>query len=236
MDSPPPPRASKKARGTFSECRLDFFLHNSDGKLHLHGHSSEPCNGSGKLPLGIYQSTQPNPLRENCGLDPSNNINKDMAALRLPNQSGPTELESNTQEFDGKAVLDYTNWDKTPHPIMRFKILKHIPKAARPVTGRLLTVIINKILREADNPAHWHMLLTFGAGILEQPKRGGKRHNLTATIKSRVEVVLTEWQRKWAEVTTESTINSKARKNQLDDEKKNKKKVASKLEDGNIRA
>lgn len=131
-----------------------------------------------------------------------------MAALRLPNPSGPTELEGNTQELDGITILDNTNWDKTPHPIMRLKILKRIPKAARPVTGRLLTIIINKIFREADNPAHWHMLLTFGAGILEQPRRGGKRHNLTATIKSRVEVFLTEWQRKWAEITTEFTITA----------------------------
>src|SRR6218665_137152 len=237
MDGPPPPRASKKARGTCSECRLEFFLHSSDGKLHLHGHRSEPCTGSGTLPLRIYQSTQPNPLREDCGLDSSNNTNKDMAALRLPNQSDPTELEANTQELDGIAVLDNTNWDKTPHPIMRFKILKRIPKAARPVTGRFLTFIINKILREADNPAHWHMLLTFGTGIMEQLRRGGKRHNLTATIKSREEGFLTEWQRKWAEITTESTINSNARKTQLDDEQSvATAAVASKLEDGNIRA
>src|SRR6218665_3217036 len=90
----------------------------------------------GKMPLKIYQSTQLNPKRQDCGLDPSNNINKDMAALRLLNQSGSTELEANTQELDRIAELDNTSWDKTPHLTMRFKILKHIPKAARPVTSR----------------------------------------------------------------------------------------------------
>ena len=123
------------------------------------------------------------------------------------------------------------------HPSLPHRLLKRIPKAARPQTGRLLTTIINKILNDSRNPTTWQMLLTFGAAILEQPKRGGRRHNLSSAIKKRVDDFQTTWQLKRDEIFSEnpSSINNKERSKAADDQAV-AAAVASKLEDGNIRA
>src|SRR6218665_4204227 len=89
--------------------------------------------------------------------------------------------------------------------------MKHIPKAARPCTGRLLSTLIKGILKEADKPSRFQALLTFGASILEQPIRGGRRHNPTSTVKKRAESFPTEWTRKWDEICSAHPTAEKAR-------------------------
>jgi len=49
------------------------------------------------------------------------------------------------------------------HPEPESRILKHIPKATRPCTGRLLTTIINKTLADPSTLHHWQILLSFAA-------------------------------------------------------------------------
>src|SRR6218665_1711782 len=79
------------------------------------------------------------------------------------------------------------------HPVPKGRILKHIPKAARPGVSRLLAMIINRILADPTSVHQWQCLLSFAAVVLEQPMRGGRRHNLTATIKKRAESYFNDW-------------------------------------------
>jgi len=123
-----------------------------------------------------------------------------------------TENGTKCPEQDGGTREVGSSQVGITHPSLPHRILKRIPKAARPCTGRLLISIINKILKDAENPTAWHMLLTFGAGILEQPTRGGRRHNLTSTIKKRVEEFPTEWPRKWAEISSNELKDNNYRK------------------------
>src|SRR6218665_4202266 len=60
-------------------------------------------------------------------------------------------------------------------------LIRHIPKGARPSTCKLLTNIPNLAISDPLSLSNWQSLLTFGSIILEQPVRGGRRHNLTST-------------------------------------------------------
>src|SRR6218665_2523993 len=84
------------------------------------------------------------------------------------------------------------------HPEPKRRILKHIPKAARSCTGRLLTTIINKILADPSTLHNWQVLLSFAAIVLEQPMRGGRQHNITSHIKRRTEEFFHTWPDKGA--------------------------------------
>jgi hypothetical protein len=155
-------------------------------------------------------------------------------AFRPRLQSLPASAELRAVD----PVEDLGRTEERPgHPTLPHKLMKHIPRAARPCTGTLLTTIINGILRDADEPARWHALLTFGAGILEQPVRGGRRHNWTSTVKKRVEVFPTEWPHKWEEMSSQNIRAGKAGgRSKLSEDQAVAAAVASKLEDGNIRA
>src|SRR6218665_1744847 len=49
MESQDSVRTSRKARGSCSVCGSERKLHDSYGKVHLHGHRADPCKGSHKL-------------------------------------------------------------------------------------------------------------------------------------------------------------------------------------------
>lgn len=110
-----------------------------------------PCLDSGKLPLGDDHLTQSNLMREDCVIGTRTGIDQNLVAHRPPIQSHHKELEANVQLLDEGTVVNDPSRDKTPHPTMKFKLLKRIPKATSKC--RLLTVIINKILRW--RLSHW---------------------------------------------------------------------------------
>lgn len=123
------------------------------------------------------------------------------------------------------------------HPTLPYRLMKHIAKSARPCTGRLLSTSINGILKEADKPSCWQELLTFGASILEQLVTGGGRHNLTSTVKKRVEAFPAELTCKWNEICSSNPAAGATRsKLNMSEDQAFAAAISSKLEDGNIRA
>src|ERR1043165_4891804 len=117
-------------------------------------------------------------------------ISDDLGGNQEADTGRPSDVsppESSDARADGPMIESDIGQDSFTHPTLPHRLLKHIPKGARAQTGRLLINIINKILNDAENPNRWQMLLNFGAAILEQPIKGGRRHNLTSTIKKRVD-------------------------------------------------
>src|SRR6218665_3781351 len=82
------------------------------------------------------------------------------------------------------------------HPSLQSKLVRHIPKGARNCTGQLLTNIINRLLLDPMHPEHWRCLFCFAALTLAKPQHGGKRHNLTSTVKKRSVEFMNTWSTK----------------------------------------
>src|SRR6218665_1287465 len=57
MESQDSVRTSRKARGSCSVCGSERKLHDSDGKVHLHGHRADPCKGSHELPRNAIRKS-----------------------------------------------------------------------------------------------------------------------------------------------------------------------------------
>src|SRR6218665_2712031 len=155
---------SPKASGVCSVCGNVRKLHDKNGKVHLHGPRIKPCLGSNELPAAYGSQLDPSSQR-----GPSWN-----QGIVLPDSVA-----------SGQDIGSLTR--NCLHPVPKGRILKHIPKAARPSVSRLLATIINRILADPTSVHQWQCLLSFAAVVLEQPVRGGRRHNLTATIKKRAD-------------------------------------------------
>src|SRR5687767_8866530 len=83
-------------------------------------------------------------------------------------------------------------------PCLSRGLLRHIPRGARSGAGHLLTEIMESILREPLGIEGWRRLLTFGAGILEVPSRGGRRRNLTSHVRRRI----ADFHDRWSDLAT----------------------------------
>jgi len=64
--------------------------------------------------------------------------------------------------------------------------IKHIPKSARAASASHLASLLRSIVSDPASATHLTALFNWAGTVLQPPKRGGKRHNLTATIKSRI--------------------------------------------------
>jgi len=123
------------------------------------------------------------------------------------------------------------------HPTLQVRLLKTIPKGARSSTCKLLTNVINHIISDPMSLSSWQSLLTFGALILEQPVRGGRRHNLTSTIKNQVVEFPSIWPTRSADLFATYPQTPQKRSGRMqNNEQTVAAAVAAKLEDGNIRA
>ena len=87
---------------------------------------------------------------------------------------------------------------------------------------------MNDVTSEPDDKAKWMALLSFGKRYLEPPRRGEKRHNLTAIIRNRLNGDECE------EDASEPLVRSK--KCNADEASVIAAAVSSKIEDGNIKA
>jgi len=65
-------------------------------------------------------------------------------------------------------------------------LIKHIPKSARPACASHLASLLRSIVQDPVPITKWTNLFNWGGAILKPPKRGGKRHNVSATIKKRI--------------------------------------------------
>src|SRR6218665_1069960 len=174
----PTPRKLVKANGACSVCGLIRKIHFKNGKVYLHGSRRKRCIGSNQLP--VADSSKHDPSSSQGGLS----------------EAGSQRTTS--VDLTTSVLVESAQKRIIFHPEPKSRILKHIPKAARSCTGRLLTTIINKILADPSTLHHWQVLLSFAAIVLEQPMRGGKRHNLTSTIKKQTEDFFHTWRDKGA--------------------------------------
>jgi len=122
------------------------------------------------------------------------------------------------------------------HPVSHGLLIKRIPRAARPSCAALFGDLIQAIVREPHSAAKWSDLLAFGGIVLAKPRRGGKKHNITKTILSRI----ADWRSKGPKHSTndglDSTASRKPKATKYDPTKYLASAVASKLEEGNFKA
>lgn len=114
--------------------------------------------------------------------------------------------------------------------------MKHIPKAARPGLSALLTTVIGRILREPCSLTQWRQLFAFGALTLAKPTRGGRRHNMTTKVKQRSSDFLARTSNDIDWLFSDKGESKDRRKGGNQAGQTMAAAVASKLEDGNIRA
>ena len=215
-----------KAKGTCSVCHSVLHLHNKDGGLHKHGPRKQPCPGSHKPPLTPTTAHRVS-LSGNSTVS-----NPDRSQIQSQTNESEQTCRSNTDAEDG-----FESASTTKHPDLPNGLLRHIPKGARTAAAHLLTDTIGDILHQPLHPAGWLRLLSFGSGTMEKPTRGGKRHNLTQYIKSRIDTFKNDWE------TTASLLFGPDR-DRADMGKPRKSPdansiaaaVAAKLEDGNLSA
>jgi len=71
------------------------------------------------------------------------------------------------------------------HPAQA-RILKRIPKGARPAVGSLLQKLIQDVMQRPSSTTSWSRLIGFSSSCLVKPSRGGKSRNLTTAIVKQV--------------------------------------------------
>jgi len=104
-------------------------------------------------------------------------------------------------------------------------LIKHIPKSARPACATHLTSILHSIVSDPSSITNCRFLLCWGGTVLCPPKRAGRRHNLCTELKRRISSYSSGFSASYHP--TASHPKSKISLSQA---------VASKLEDGNVRA
>ena len=201
-------QTANKANGVCSVCHATRQLHMKDGTVHRHGPRSQPCPGSHKPPLGPS-------IASATGLDG--------VAVAPPTLSTATS----PQGSDAAATdQSYDHFDWSPPDAAS---IRHIPKAARPACAAHLASILRQVVKHPESQTHWKAVLNWSGSVLFPAKRGGKRHNLTATIKNR----LTSFQSSAA--VPQNASPTFQRRNE-DADSQLARVVAAKLEDGNLRA
>ena len=75
-------------------------------------------------------------------------------------------------------LSDRPIWTPSDHAL-----IKHIPKSARPACASLLASLLRSIAQDPVPVTKWTDLFNWGGAILKPPKRGGKRHDLSATVR-----------------------------------------------------
>ena len=155
---------SRKSNGVCSVCRATRQLHLKDGTVHKHGPRDNLCPGSHKPPVGVV-SQQSSPSAP----DASATVASSVANNDLSGSSAQTVLDP------------VREWAPSGLPV-----IKHIPKSARPACASHFAAVLRAIVAKPTDNTNWLSLFNWGVSVLQPPKRGGKRHNLTSNIKRRI--------------------------------------------------
>src|SRR5260221_525913 len=128
----------------------------ANGTIHLHGPRKKPCTGSNQPPVGNSNSQ---PVRGGANVQQSTTDNPDHIS-----SSAPPTIGASATPQQGPT-----------HPSLSQGLVKHVPKAARPICCSLLAERLRKITADTDDTSCWADLLDFGQQILINPPRAGKR-------------------------------------------------------------
>ena len=145
--------------GTCTVCRRKTRLLSDGLTIYRHGHGGT-CPGSGR-PSALDSNPLPRP---ETGTESNAGFGTD--------PTGAPEAQAQSS-------------NPPSHPVLSGATIKHIPKSARNSCATHLTRLLQNVLGDPDTEDHWVALLGFGGNVLLKPTRGGKRHNLSNTIKSR---------------------------------------------------
>ena len=127
------------------------------------------------------------------------------------------DISTSHEEFTGAPPL--------VHPTLQSAVLKHVPKAARSSCNAKLSSILSDVCNQPEDLNKWNKLLNFGGDILRKPARGGRRHNIGKVVSNRCEHS--------SPAPASSQGGPKPKK---DPTTSLASAVASKIEDGNLRA
>ena len=155
---------ANKASGVCSVCRATRQWHLKDGTVHKHGPRDRPCAGSHKPPLG-------------AGGD--HTVTASTAAAN--SSVGRSAVPPSDPASAITSVHPQLKWSPTEG-----QVIKHIPKSARPLCASHLAGVLRAIVAKPHDYCNWLSLFNWSTSILHPPKRGGKRHNLTNSIKKRI--------------------------------------------------
>ena len=137
------------------------------------------------------------------------------ASSAAPQNSNPLQLPNQSPRI----------WSPGDQPS-----IKHIPKSARAACASHLASVLRLIVSAPASASNWIALFNWAGSILQPPKRGGKRHNVTATIKSRISAFS-------AMGSPSASVDSRqVKRRDATGDSKLSQAVAAKLEDGNVRA
>ena len=147
-----------------------------------------------------------------------------------PQPIHPVDDNSTQSSTFSQFAPAYATLPTMNHLSIGSKLIKHIPKLpSRHVLPAVTDLRRHWMMSPAthDDKAKWMALLSFGKRYLEPPRRGGKRHNLTAIIRN--------WLNRdeCDEDTPELIIRRKQRN--ADKVSVVAAAVSSKIEDGNIK-
>ena len=89
---------------------------------------------------------------------------------------------SSSAASDVPQINISSSWSPITH-----QLIKHIPKSARSACSSHLAKLLRSVVAHPEIIDNWYSLFNWSGSVLLPPKRGGKRHNLTATITKRIE-------------------------------------------------
>ena len=164
----PTSSATGKAQGTCSVCHTLHYLHLKDGCVHVHGERGNRCPGSNQPPLSASQALTAS----------ATNV------CLQPGGGGPPQ--SDRPSGSVSVLLSNPYPSHSIHCLEHRAIIKHIPRTARSSCASHLANLFKLVSSKPDSVEAWQALFNWPSLVLALPKRGGKRHNLTAIIKKRL--------------------------------------------------
>ena len=195
---------ANKSSGTCSVCLAVRQLHLRDGTVHKHGPRGNPCLGSNKPPLDSHHLHVPS------------------SAPDQPSVSGGDGALGSVPHTADVQSADIWSPADTP-------IIKHIPKSVRATCASHLTSLLEAVVAQPNIISNWTALFSWANTVLQIPKRAGKRHRLSATIRNRISGFSTTFQS--VSSTQFNTLRRQASASALLSQA-----ITAKLEDGNIKA
>ena len=187
-----------------SVCFATRQLHIRDGTVHRHGSRDNLCPGSHKPPL---------------------NANK-----RPISSAGSSDLPASGDGPPSALLKDSETQPSLMWLPAEFALIKHIPKSPQAACASNLAALLRSAVSKPECVANWIGLFNWGGAILHPPKCGGKRHNLSTTIKSCISSF------KATASPRESFELGHLKSPRTSGDSRLRQAVAAKLEDGNIKA
>lgn len=201
---------ANKATGICSVCRATRQLHFKDGTVHKHGPRNKPCQGSHKPPLSVVR-----------GLDSQAHGSQ----AQGPSDHGASESTEPSTD-NSNCIVSSTSKCFSP---VEGGVIKHIPKSARSACATHLAALLRAATDHPEAEENWFAVMNWSSSILQPPTRGGKRHNVSNTIRKRI-----------AEFSSStpppSGVRGTSRQRKLDPQTTLAQAISTKLEDGNLRA